>query len=101
MISFVRALQKQKFRRKARTDVLNDMELEVLKKAIVAILKVDLSEITENTTFIGDLCVDSLDIYQIVMYVEDELGIEINPENINKITNVGEAVEMIRNAQHH
>lgn len=72
------------------------MELEILIKAIVETLNVDPSEITENTTFLGDLCADSLDIFQIVLYVEDDLKIELEPDAIEKITTVGEAAEMIR-----
>ncbi len=75
------------------------MELEILKKAIVNVLKVDPGEILEETTFLGDLGADSLDIYQIVNEVEDELGISLLEEEIEKITTVGEAVALIRNAK--
>ena len=53
------------------------MEFETLKKAIVDILKVDPGEIMEDTTFLGDLGADSLDIYQIVNEVEEELHISL------------------------
>ncbi|MBQ7766889.1 MAG: acyl carrier protein [Lachnospiraceae bacterium] len=74
------------------------MELEVLKTAISNILKVDPNEITEETTFLGDLGADSLDVYQIVSGVEEELNITITAEDVEKITNVGEAVEVIEKA---
>ncbi|MBE5885715.1 MAG: acyl carrier protein [Lachnospiraceae bacterium] len=75
------------------------MEIEVLKTAISNILKVDPNEITEETTFLGDLGADSLDVYQIVSGVEEELNITITAEDVEKITNVREAVEVIINAE--
>ena len=71
------------------------MEFETLKKAIVDILKVDPGEIMEDTTFLGDLGADSLDIYQIVNEVEEELHISLVEEYIERITTVGEAVALI------
>ncbi len=75
------------------------MELEVLKTAISNILKVDPNEITEETTFLGDLGADSLDVYQIVSGVEEELNITVTAEDVEQITNVGEAIEVIKNAK--
>ena len=75
------------------------MELEVLKTAISNILKVDPNEITEYTTFLGDLGADSLDVYQIVSGVEEELNITITAEDVEQITNVKEAVEVIMKAE--
>ncbi len=75
------------------------MELEVLKTAISNILKVDPNEITEDTTFLGDLGADSLDVYQIVSGVEEELNITITAEDVENITTVKEAVEVITKAE--
>lgn len=75
------------------------MELETLKRAIVNILKVDPGEIMEETTFLGDLGADSLDIYQIVNEVEDELQISLEEAEIERITTVGEAVVLIKKAE--
>ncbi|MBR3040867.1 MAG: acyl carrier protein [Lachnospiraceae bacterium] len=75
------------------------MEFDLLKDAIVDVLKVYPGEINENTTFLGDLGADSLDVYQIVIYVEDELNISLDVEDIKKISTVGEAVELIRKAE--
>ncbi|MCI7468363.1 MAG: acyl carrier protein [Lachnospiraceae bacterium] len=71
------------------------MELDLLKKIIADVLSVDPDEITPDTTFIDDLGADSLDVYQIIMAVEDELGIEVNEEDAEKISTVGDAVELI------
>ena len=62
-------------------------------------LCVDPKEITEETTFVDDLCADSLDVFQIVMGIEEEFGIEIAPADAEKISTVGEAVELIRNTR--
>ena len=74
------------------------MELEKLKKIIVEVLNVDEDEISEDTTFIDDLGADSLDIFQIIMGIEEEFDIEIPTEEAEKISTVGDAVEQIRNA---
>ena len=71
------------------------MELEKLKKVIAEVLNVDPEEITPESTFVDDLGADSLDVYQIIMAVEDELGIEVNEEDAEKISTVGDAVELI------
>ena len=75
------------------------MEFDLLKDAIVDVLKVYPGEINENTTFLGDLGADSLDVYQIVLYVEDALHVSLPVEEIQKISTVGEAVELIRKAE--
>ena len=74
------------------------MELEKLKKIIVEVLNVDQDEISEDTTFIDDLGADSLDIFQIIMGIEEEFDIEIPTEEEEKISTVGDAVERIKNA---
>ena len=73
------------------------MELEKLKKVIAEVLSVDPEEITMDTTFVDDLGADSLDVFQIIMGLEEEFDIEIPPEKAEKITTVGEAVELIKN----
>ena len=75
------------------------MELEVLKDAIVSVLKVYNGEINGNTTFTGDLGADSLDVYQIVMYVEEKLDISLEKEDILQVRTVEEAVELIKRAE--
>ena len=72
------------------------MELEKLKKVIAEVLSVDPEEITMETTFMDDLGADSLDVFQIIMGLEEEFDIEIPPEKAETITTVGEAVELIK-----
>ena len=72
------------------------MELDKLRRIIAEVLCVDTKEITEETTFVDDLCADSLDLYQIVMGIEEEFSIEISQTDAQKIRTVGEAVRLIR-----
>lgn len=74
------------------------MELDKLRKIIAEVLCVDTREITEETTFVDDLCADSLDLYQIVMGIEEEFAIEISQTDAEKITTVGEAVSLIKSS---
>ena len=74
------------------------MEFEKLKKIIVEVLNVDENEITMETTFIDDLGADSLDVFQIIMGLEEEFDIEIPNEQAEKIVTVGDAVEQIKAA---
>lgn len=74
------------------------MELEKLQKIIAEVLNVDASEITEETTFVDDLGADSLDVFQIIMGIEEEFDIEIDSEEAEKIVSVGDAVEQIKRA---
>lgn len=72
------------------------MELEKLQKIIAEVLNVDKEEVTLDTTFVDDLGADSLDIFQIVMGIEEEFDIEIPTEEIEQIVSVGDAVEQIK-----
>ena len=72
------------------------MELEMLRKVIAEVLNVDQAEITMDTTFVDDLGADSLDVLQIIMGIEEELDIEVNVEEAEKIVTVGDAVELIK-----
>ena len=74
------------------------MEFEKLKKVIAEVLNVDPEEITMETTFTDDLGADSLDVFQIIMGIEEEFDIEIPTEKAEKISTVEEAVELIKSA---
>ena len=72
------------------------MEFEKLQQIIAEVLNVDAAEITMDTTFVDDLGADSLDVFQIIMAVEEEFDIEIPTEDAEKIVSVGDAVEAIK-----
>jgi acyl carrier protein len=73
------------------------MEFEKIRKIIVEVLNVDEDDITMETTFIDDLGADSLDVFQIIMGLEEEFDIEIPNEDAEKIVTVGDVVEQIKN----
>lgn len=74
------------------------MELEKLKKIISEVLNVGQDEIKMETTFVDDLGADSLDVFQIIMGIEEEFDIEIENEAAENIVTVANAVEQIKNA---
>ena len=74
------------------------MEFEKLKKIIAEVLNVDEEEISMETTFVDDLGADSLDVFQIIMGLEEQFHIEIPNEEAEKIVTAGDAVEQIKSA---
>lgn len=72
------------------------MEFEKLQEIIAGVLNVDVKEITPETTFKEDLGADSLDVFQIIMELEDTFGISIENEEAEKIVTVGDAAEQIK-----
>ncbi len=74
------------------------MEFEKLQKIISEVLNVEADEITMETTFVDDLGADSLDLFQIIMGIEEEFDIEIANEEAENIVTVADAVEQIKNA---
>jgi len=74
------------------------MEFEKIQKIIGEVLGVDADSITMETTFVDDLGADSLDVFQIIMALEEEFDIEIDNEEAEKIVTVSDAVEQIKNA---
>lgn len=74
------------------------MEFEKLAKIIAEVLNVDANEITLDTTFVDELGADSLDVFQIIMGIEEEFDIVIPNEEAEKIVSVGDAVEAIKSA---
>ena len=72
------------------------MEFDLLKEIIAEVLNVYTAEIKESTTFVDDLGADSLDVFQIIMGVEEKLNIEVDTDAAEKLSTVGDAVELIK-----
>ena len=85
----------EKNKRKERNEV---MEFEKLQSIIGEVLNIEPEEITMESTFVDDLGADSLDIFQIIMGIEEDFDIEIPNEEAQRIVSVGDAVEQIKNA---
>ncbi|MGN0332884.1 MAG: acyl carrier protein [Lachnospiraceae bacterium] len=75
------------------------MEFEKLQEIIADVMNIeDKDTITMDSTFVDDLGADSLDVFQIIMGIEETFDIEIDNDDAEKITTVGDAVEQIKNA---
>jgi len=79
-------------------ETIMEDDFEKLKNIIADVLNVDPDDITEETTLTDDLGADSLDLYQILMGIEDEFGISADQEKVENIQTVGQALELIRKA---
>ncbi len=71
------------------------VDFEKIKKIIIDQLGVEDSEVTKDASFVDDLGADSLDTVELVMALEEEIGIEIPDEDAEKIVTVGDVVEYI------
>ena len=72
------------------------MEFEKLRDIIVEVLNVDESEVKMDSTFVDDLGADSLDVFQIIMGLEEEFDIEIPDGDAEKVVTVGDVVDYIK-----
>ena len=69
---------------------------ERVKEIIEEQLNLDGVEITEASRFKEDLQADSLDLFELVTAFEDEYGVEIPSEDLEKITTVGSVIEYMK-----
>lgn len=67
------------------------MMLEKIMEITAETLGAEVAEITETTSFTEDLHADSLDLFELAMALEEEFGVEIPSEDLEKITTVGAA----------
>ncbi len=72
------------------------MVFERIKKIIADQLGADEEEITMDSTFIEDLGADSLDVVELVMAIEDEFDMEIDEDEAENISTVGDVVDYIK-----
>lgn len=73
------------------------MELEMLKDAIVKVLKIDAGELTPDTRFVEDLGADSLDMYQIAMNLEEIFDVSFSEADLKQVVTVNDAYELLKN----
>lgn len=69
--------------------------LEQLKEMIADSLGVEADTITEESSFKDDLGADSLDLFELVMSLEEEFGVEIPSEDLEQIQTVGDVIKYI------
>ena len=72
------------------------MELEMLKNAIVKVLKIDASELALDTRFVEDLGADSLDMYQIAMNLEEIFDVSFSEADLKQVVTVNDAYELLK-----
>ena len=73
------------------------MELqEKITKLVADATKVDTSNVTEKTNFIEDLNLDSLDMVELMMKMEDEFEIEIPEDDTEKLKTIGDVVSYLK-----
>jgi len=71
------------------------MNFEKLRDIIVEELGVDAEEVTLEATFSDDLGADSLDLFELVMSIEDEFGVKIPNEELANMKTVQDALDYV------
>ena len=71
--------------------------LEKMKELIADQLSVEADSITEASPFKDDLGADSLDLFELVMALEDEYGVEIPAEDLENMATVGDVMNYLKN----
>jgi acyl carrier protein len=72
-----------------------DEVMQKVREHLAAELEVDPESIQEGTRFRDDLDADSLDLYELVMELEDTYGIRVSEEDAARIETVGQAVDFV------
>lgn len=72
---------------------------EKMQELIADGLGVDKEKVTETASFKEDLQADSLDLFELVMSLEEEFGVEIPSDDLNNIETVGDVMKYIENKQ--
>ena len=76
-----------------------DELFEKIQKLIAEKLDIDESKVTLDSSFRGDLGADSLDTYELVYAIEEELGVSIPDEKANEFETVNNEYDCIKSAQ--
>ena len=75
------------------------MEFEKLQKIIAEILSMDPEEITRKKKFVDDLGADSLELFQIIMGIEDTFDVILEDDVVGKVKTVEDAFALIKEAK--
>ena len=73
--------------------------LEKVKETVAESLWADINTITEETSFKDDLGADSLDLFEMVMSLEESCGVEIPTEDLEQMKTVGDVVKYLEDHQ--
>ena len=72
------------------------MEIEKIRDIIATTLNLDPEEVTPDKSFAEDLDADSLDLAEIIMAIEDEFGVTIPDEILEKVVTVQDAYALVK-----
>lgn len=70
--------------------------LEKMQELIADQLSVDADSITESSSFKDDLGADSLDLYELIMALEEEYDVEIPTDDLENISTVGDVINFLK-----
>ncbi|MBQ4536773.1 MAG: acyl carrier protein [Lachnospiraceae bacterium] len=73
--------------------------LEKMQELIADGLGVDKEQVVETVSFKDDLAADSLDLFELAMSMEEEFGVEIPSEELEKMVTVGDVMKYIESHQ--
>ena len=74
---------------------MSDDNFKRFTNCAVEVLSVDASQVTREASFADDLDADSLDLVELVMALEEEFGINVEEEELEGITTIGAAYDLI------
>ena len=74
---------------------MSDDNFEKFRKCAVDVLSVEADQVTMEASFADDLDADSLDLVELVMALEEEFGVSVEEEELENITTIGGAYELI------
>ena len=72
------------------------MEFEKLQDIVADVLNVQKEDIRPETTFVDDLGADSLDLFELVMALEDEYSVEIPADDLQQMATVGDVINYLK-----
>lgn len=71
------------------------MIFEQIKNFLSTQLNIDENKITMEATFVEDLNIDSLDLVELILALEEEYNIEVDEEDAEKLSTIGDVVNYI------
>ena len=80
-------------------DILMELQEKVIKLVSEA-TKMDAANISLNTSFVDDLNLDSLDMVELMMKMEDEFGVEIPEDETENLKSIGDVVTYLKSKSH-
>lgn len=74
---------------------MSNENFERFTKCAVEVLSVDAGQVTREASFADDLDADSLDLVELIMALEEEFGVTVEEEELEGITTIGGAYDLI------